>query len=212
MTTQADGTDRAGSSDYFWAGLQAGMGAILWMLALLNVAGLLRARGFWWPENLMATLFDDAAAGFRRLHFTTFSGLAVYLILYSLLGAGFAWVVRNRVSNTRRVLLGVLAGIGWYYLAYHGLWKAVLPAVASLHPQRDTLWAHCLFGLLVARYPVYLPRPAAQASPVAPPAAQEPRSEPAAMAMAVQNETGARPAPQAPSEGASGTGEAPVSD
>src|ERR1044071_5222092 len=81
------------------AGLQAGMLGVCWMLAWLGVTAAWERRSFWMAENLMASVFyGDRAirAGFAA---KTLSGLALYLLLYSALGAVFAAAVANRVSR-----------------------------------------------------------------------------------------------------------------
>ena len=74
----------------FLAGLQAGMIAICWMLAWLGLSAMGQRRSFWTAENLMATVFHGDAAIRRGFGSTTLSGLALYLLIYSLLGAVFA--------------------------------------------------------------------------------------------------------------------------
>ena len=81
------------------AGLQAGMLGVLWMLAWMGVNAKWEQRSFWTPENLFATAFYGGSAIQWGFAMSTVSGLALYLLLYSLLGAAFATVVRNRLSH-----------------------------------------------------------------------------------------------------------------
>jgi hypothetical protein len=48
--------------------------------------------------------------------------------------------------------------LGWYYLAYHGIWKSAIPLLARLHVERITVVGHMIYGALLARYLVYLQR------------------------------------------------------
>src|SRR5690349_22817325 len=83
----------------FLAGLQAGMVAAFWMLVWLGISAMWMRRSFWSPMNIMATVFfkDDAIRpGFAG---TTPSGIALYLLIYSLLGAVFALVFRQRLTG-----------------------------------------------------------------------------------------------------------------
>src|SRR2546422_1022851 len=83
----------------FLAGLQAGMMGICWMLAWLGLSSLGQRRSFWTAENLMATVFHGDNAIRRGFGTSTLSGLALYLLIYSLLGAVFAAAVRTRFTG-----------------------------------------------------------------------------------------------------------------
>jgi len=89
----------------FLAGLQAGMIGICWMLAWLGLSAMGQRRSFWTAENLMASVFHGDAAIRRGFGFSTLSGIALYLLIYSLLGALFAGGVvpgLRRASATAR--------------------------------------------------------------------------------------------------------------
>jgi len=140
------------------AGLQAGMLATLSMLAWLGLSAVWERSSFWTAENLLAsTLYGGSAirAGFAR---STISGLALYLLLYSVLGCLFAVVVRGRLPRVRLLLVSVVLAVGWYYLSFHGIWKTLSPLVTLLHAERPTLLGHVLYGVMLAQYPRYLPR------------------------------------------------------
>jgi hypothetical protein len=142
------------------AGLQAGMLGVCWMLAWLGVTAEWERRSFWTAENLMASVFyGDRAirAGFAA---KTLSGLALYFLLYSSLGAAFAAAVADRVSRFRVVLIGVLAGLLWYYVSFGLLWKNVAPLMTLLHSPQPTALGHVIYGAVLGRYPVYLGKPA----------------------------------------------------
>src|SRR5437764_14484293 len=79
------------------AGLQAGMLGVCWMLAWLGLSAVWQRRSFWTAENLMATAFYGERALRSGFASRTLSGLALYLLLYSLLGALFAALLRNRL-------------------------------------------------------------------------------------------------------------------
>jgi hypothetical protein len=150
------------------------VGAI-WMLAWLGVDSAWDRRGFWREENLFATLFygDDAlhsAFGVRTL-----PGLALYLVLYSLLGCLFAVVLRHRFSPFRTFLAAVIFSAGWFYFSFHLLWKSAMPLVYLLYADRSMVIGHVIYGVFLARFAAYLPHPSqaghlvpAPAAPVAP--------------------------------------------
>jgi len=157
----------AGALAVWLAGLQAGMLGVLWMLAWMGVSSAWQDRGFWMPENLFATAFYGGPAIQPGLARTTFSGLALYLLLYSLLGAGFAAVVRGRLTRGRTLLAAVLFGAAWYFLSFHWIWKTAMPLAYLLHPENATFLGHLIYGTFLGRFPIYLEPPAA-ATPAAP--------------------------------------------
>src|SRR5580704_7883688 len=88
------------------AGLQAGMVGALWMLAWLGVSAEWQNQGFWNPENLFATAFYGSDAVRSDFGSKTLPGLALYLLLYSVLGGVFALASRGRASSSRLMLAG----------------------------------------------------------------------------------------------------------
>jgi len=170
-------TRPTGTLEAFLAGLQAGMVGVLWMLAWLGISATWQRRSFWTAENLLASAFYGDTAIRRGFAFSTLSGLALYLIVYSLLAAAFAIVVRGNVSPGRTLLFGIVLGLGWYYLSFHLIWKATMPLVALLHAERPTVLGHLVYGTFVGRFSAYLPRVAPPAAPV--PVEAVPESQPA---------------------------------
>jgi len=148
----------AGTFPSILAGLQAGMVGVWWMLAWLGVSAKLQLRSFWTSENLMASAFYGEGAIRTGFAARTLSGLALYLLLYSLLGALFAWAIRDRLPRFRVVLLSVLFAVAWYFVSYRLLWKSVMPLVALLHATRPTVLGHLVYGTFLGRYPLYLRR------------------------------------------------------
>jgi hypothetical protein len=128
------------------------------MLAWLGLSALGQRRSFWTAENLMASVFHGGAAIRRGFGFSTLSGIALYLLIYSLLGALFALVVRNRFTGIGTVLLGVLVSVGWYWVWFRALGQSLMPLVWLLHAENSTAFGHVLFGALIARFPAYLPK------------------------------------------------------
>ncbi len=176
-------TRGAGALSFFLAGLQAGMMGILAMLAWLGVSAAWQQRSFWTSENLMASLFYGNRAIRTGFAGQTLSGLAVYLVLYSVLGGALAWALRDRVARLRVLMFSVLFALVWYYLSYRLLWTAVAPLIALLHVERATVLGHLVYGTLLARYPLFLPRPPQSAEPaVETPAVEEAPGEAAASA------------------------------
>lgn len=158
------------------AGLQAGMMGALCMLAWLGIDSSLSRRGFWNDENLFATFFfgDDAIrAGFGV---KTLPGLALYLIVYSVLGCIFALAIRNRLHPLRTMLAAVIFALGWFYLSFHILWKSMMPLVYLLYADRPMMVGHLIYGFCLSRFPGFLPGVKTRRE-TAPPA-QSPGGEP----------------------------------
>jgi hypothetical protein len=159
----------AKSLSAFLAGLQAGMVGVWWMLAWMGASAVWQRRSFWAPEDLMASVFYGNAAIRRGFGASTVSGLALYVLVYSLLGAGFAIALGGRLPQPRLALASIAFALCWYYVAFHLVAKAVSPLVVLLDTERTTFLGHALYGVLLARFPVYLPRaaePAASEPPV----------------------------------------------
>jgi len=168
------------------AGLQAGMVGALWMLAWLGVSAAWQNRGFWNSENLFATVFYGGDAVRSDFGAKTLPGLALYLLLYSLLGGIFALALRGRPRSGRLTLAGILFSLGWFYISFHVLWKSAMPLVYLLYPDRPTVVGHLIFGACIGRFPAHYPRQASElAAPdpleSAPPGdAGQPESSPSA--------------------------------
>jgi hypothetical protein len=166
------------------AGLQAGMVGALWMLAWFGVSSAWQNRGFWNSENLFATVFYGGDAVRSDFGVRTLPGLALYLLLYSLLGGIFALALRGRTRSGRLTLAGILFSLGWFYISFHVLWKSAMPLVYLLYPDRPTVVGHLIFGACIGRFPAHYPgrtsKPAAPDPLESPPPgdAVEPEAQP----------------------------------
>jgi len=164
------------------AGLQAGMLGALWMLAWLGVSSAWQNRGFWNPENLFATAFYGGDAVRSDFVVKTLPGLALYLLVYSLLGGIFALALRARVESGRLMLLGLAYSLGWFFLSFHALWKSALPLVYLLYPDRPMLIGHLIYGVCIGRFPAHYPWRVRRLPPPAPEAPQPQPASPAEVA------------------------------
>ena len=142
----------------FLAGLQAGMVGVCWMLLWLGLTSIRQLRSFWTAENLMASAFYGGSAIHEGFASETISGLALYVLLYTLLGALFAMIVRDHFSPVRTILFAMAFALGWYYLSFHVLWKSAIPLLALLHTEGPTLLGHVIYGIFLGRFPAYLRR------------------------------------------------------
>ena len=143
---------------YALAGFEAGMLGVLVMLAWLGAASAWHQRSVWTTENLMASVFYGQGAFRDEFGFRTLSGLAVYLIVYSLLGAAYAFLARERMARFRIVAAAVLAALVWYYLWFHFLLERMQPSIWLYTPDRPMMVGHIFYGLMLGRYPLYARR------------------------------------------------------
>src|ERR1019366_3214740 len=89
----------ATSLSAFLAGLQAGMLGVWWMLAWMGASAVWQRGSFWTPENLMASVFYASAALPPGCGARPVSGLALYVLLYTVLGAGFEMAGGGRLPR-----------------------------------------------------------------------------------------------------------------
>ncbi|HWB85746.1 MAG TPA: hypothetical protein VG675_16495 [Bryobacteraceae bacterium] len=139
------------------AGLEAGMAGAFAMLLWLGLSSAWSHRSFWTAENLLATVFYGDAAIRRGFAWSTVTGLALYVSIYSLLGAMFAVAMRERLPRMRLGLIAVLFGLCWYYVSFGVIWRHLSPLVTLLHVQRATILGHVIYGIFLGRFPAHLP-------------------------------------------------------
>lgn len=151
--------------DRLLAGLEAGVIAVLILLGWLALASAWYRRSIWTTANIMATTFYGQAALGPGFTFRTLAGLALYLVLYGIIGALFGLALDGRRAGLRITLIGVLVGLGWYYLSFALLWRNLNPLI-SLYTHRGPMMAgHVLYGGLLGRFPRYLYGPASGGEP-----------------------------------------------
>lgn len=146
------------------------MVAVLVMLLWLGVSAAWQRRSFWTAENLLATTFYGGSAVHSGFSASTVSGLALYLLLYSTFGCLFAAVAGKRLLSPRLVLAGIVTGLGWYYLSFHFLWRAISPLIPLLNAVAPTIFGHLIYGAGIGRFPKFLPRADAVPEPAPEPA------------------------------------------
>ena len=195
-------TTPASAISAFLAGLQGGMLGVCWMLGWLGISAVWQRRSFWTPENLMASAFYGGSAIRDGFGTHTVSGLALYLLLYSTLGAVFAVVVRDRLPRRRIMLASVCFAVVWYYFSFRVMWKAVSPLIFLLHVQQSTVLGHLVYGTMLGRFPVYL------AAAEAPTPSAEPATSPPSASDGTLAQPG-RPDVSAPADSSESSPQAP---
>jgi hypothetical protein len=147
------------------AGLEAGVIAALILLGWLALASAWYRRSIWTAANIMATTFYGEAALGREFTFRTVAGIALYLVLYGAIGALFGLTLASRDASLRITVIGVLVGLGWYYLSFAILWQNINPLIPLYTHGGPMMLGHALYGAWLGRFPRYMPHPHAQTVP-----------------------------------------------
>src|SRR6058998_3738901 len=112
------------------AGVEAGILGGLFMMLWLAFLSLLQGRSVWSIPNLLASTFYGEEALRRGFRWTTLSGLALHLIVSAAAGLLFGLAVSRITSRGRRVmLLGLAAGVVWYFVSLGVFWRYLNPMV-----------------------------------------------------------------------------------
>jgi hypothetical protein len=140
----------------FLAGLQAGMWGVLSYLAFMGLSASLQRRTFWTAANLMAsTFYAGEALGAAGFAWPTVTGLALYVVVYGLLGAAFGCAVRDRLAGRGALVAGLTVGLAWYYISFRLLWRIVNPMIPLLYAEYPTLAGHLVYGAFLGSAPVF---------------------------------------------------------
>ncbi|HLY20568.1 MAG TPA: hypothetical protein VKR61_25245 [Bryobacteraceae bacterium] len=146
-------------ADCLLAGLEAGIISALVLLAWLSLASAWYSHSIWTAANTMATTFYGEAALGGVFTSRTVAGLALYLILYGIIGAlfGLALASRGPGPGLRITMIGVVTGLGWYYLSFALLWRNLNPIITLYTHRGPMIAGHVIYGGLLGRFPNYLP-------------------------------------------------------
>jgi hypothetical protein len=150
------------------AGLEASVVGTFFLLGWLMLGSLWSGRSIWLMPNLFATTFYGGSV--YRNHFlrASWTGVALIFVVYGILGVLWGSIWRERRQKWL-ALLGAIAGLAVYYLFFGLVWKHVNPLVAVYAPARQLQIGHVLWGILLARSPMYARRIANSTSAAHPP-------------------------------------------
>src|SRR5690348_11955274 len=148
----ATAAPRATTVSALVAGLHSGIVGVFWMLLWLGITAIWQQRSFWTSENLLASAFYGPRAIHSGFASQTLSGLALYFMIYGLLGAGFAALFRDDFPRLRTTLFAMVFSLAWYYLTFRLLGRSIMPLVSLLHVERTTAFGHLLYGAILGNY------------------------------------------------------------
>jgi hypothetical protein len=146
------------------AGLQAGVLGTLGIFVCLMVGSLWEGRSVWVVPNLFATTFFGSEVYRNQLLRTSWVGIALIIAIYGVLGALWGCIWRDESKPWLR-LYGAIAGLGVYFLFHGFLWRHVNPLITLYAPDRQLQLGHVLWGIALARSPLYARRIAASTAP-----------------------------------------------
>jgi hypothetical protein len=138
------------------AGVESGVLGGAFMLVWLGLLSLLQGRSVWSISNLLASTFYGESAMRRGFRWTTLSGVALHLIMAAMAGLLFGLAVGGIASRSRVMLLGLAAGMTWYFLGLDVFWKHVNPIVPPYFVGNGMLLAHIGLGYFLGSFPKYL--------------------------------------------------------
>lgn len=145
------------------AGLQAGVIGALALVACVMAGSVFEGRSIWVVPNLFATTFYGSEVYRNRLLHTSWTGVALIVGIYGVLGAIWGCIWRDDRKRWLR-LYGVLAGLGVYFVFFDYFWRHINPLITLYAPDRQLQLGHVLWGLVLARSPLYARRIAAALS------------------------------------------------
>ncbi|HEY3825338.1 MAG TPA: hypothetical protein VGL82_12315 [Bryobacteraceae bacterium] len=139
------------------AGLQAGVLGALLLFACLMLGSLWNGRSIWVTPNLFASTFFGSEVYRNQFLRTSWIGLALVVAIYGALGSLWGCIWRDKPRRWL-ALYGAIAGLGIYFLFFDVLWPHVNGLITLYAPNRQLQVGHVLWGMMLARSPLYARR------------------------------------------------------
>lgn len=136
------------------AGVHAGVLGSLAMLGWVMIGSAWDHRSIWSVPNLLATTFFGSDAYRNQFARTSWSGVALIIAIYGLLGLVWGAIFRDD-RKPAIVLYGAIAGLLVYFVFYDFFWGHANPLVTLYAPNRQLQFGHVVWGLVLARSPKY---------------------------------------------------------
>jgi hypothetical protein len=135
------------------AGIEAGVLGGLAMFGCLAISSLLDLQSIWVVPNLLGSSLYGRPVLQQGFGWTAISGLGLHLFVSGLIGMCFGVVIGDSRNRLRVALLGVIAGLVWYYFSQILFWRKLGAFVMIFSPPRPMLLGHLLFGLVLGWFP-----------------------------------------------------------
>jgi hypothetical protein len=139
------------------AGLQAGVLGALVLVACLMTGSLWNGRSIWVVPNLFATTFFGSDVYRNQLLRTSWTGIALIVAVYGLLGVLWGCIWRDQRKKWLG-FYGAVAGLCVYFFLYDFLLLHVKPLISLYAPDRQLQLGHLLWGVVLARSPLFARR------------------------------------------------------
>jgi hypothetical protein len=138
------------------AGLETGILAGLCLLLWQALGSLLVGEAAWRVSTDLAAAFFGHVVYRNSEWAAALAGIALQVFEGGLVGVLFGLLLRARWAWRRLVLLGLLASLAWYYLAYEIVLRALAPGRYPPAMRLPLLASHLAFGLVLSVYPRFL--------------------------------------------------------
>ena len=138
------------------AGIQTGVLGGLAMFGWLAASSALDRQPIWIVPNLLASVFYGRDVLRWSFSSITVAGLALHLFVSGLIGMFFGVLVGESRNRLRVALLGILAGLTWYYFSELLFWRKLGVLSTIYSPSRSMLLAHLVYGFVLGWYPTGL--------------------------------------------------------
>jgi hypothetical protein len=149
-----------------FAAIQAASLASLLTIFWCGVASRSSGHSFWTLPNLLSGVFFGSGSLRPDFGFHTLSGLALHLLLSTVLAILFASVVSPMLKPLTSLLLGILSATFWFYFIDGFFWRKAFPLL-SLYSRRPSIFfSFVLMGICIGLYSVFVRSPKEPQIPV----------------------------------------------
>lgn len=135
------------------AGIEAGVLGGLAMFGWLAISSLLDLHSIWVVPNLLGSTLSGRPVLQQGFGWPAVVGLGLHLFVAGLIGMLFGLAVGDSRNRLRVTLLGVIAGLVWYYFSQILFWRKLGAFVMIYSPPRPMLLGHLLYGLVLGWFP-----------------------------------------------------------
>jgi hypothetical protein len=135
------------------AGLETGLWGGVLVVLWLVIDSMLRGDLWYSKLNIAGAAFYGPAIYQMGRGRATIAGLALLVVIYSVLGAIFGLFGRTR-GFLANLLLGITYALAWDVFAQQFIWRLLDSSAPGYFSRLATLMGHLLFGLSLTRFPV----------------------------------------------------------